>query len=333
MEMIIDISNIRKNIQVIKKRAGTDLCAVVKCNAYGHGLEEVALGIRDLCKCFAVANGNEALRLTGSGIKNDIIVLSGVCDEKNYPDNVIFSAFDHKSLEKLMNLHRRFQIKVDTGMNRLGFAPTDICSLLPSLPRELLYGVYSHIYDISAMEKQTELFESAAKQCGCIKHIYATNSLQRDMAEKYDMQRIGLALYGYGCEGLSVAMSLHAPILQKHFVHAGENIGYGLCAADHDMNIATIQIGYGDGFRRKSGTQRRFVSYGGVRCEIIGQICMDLCMAEIPKCDVAIEHVEIIGDNMTADDVARQWDTVPYDVLTSLSMARCSRKYINQLPN
>ena len=108
MEMTINLAALRRNADTIIKRSGTALCAVVKCNAYGHGDIECALALRDKAECFAVADISEALRLVGGGIKNDILILSDMYDEKGYPENLIFTAFDELSLMRLLRSGRRF---------------------------------------------------------------------------------------------------------------------------------------------------------------------------------------------------------------------------------
>ena len=328
MEMTINLAALRRNADAIIKRSGTALCAVVKCNAYGHGDIECALALRDKAECFAVADISEALRLVGGGIKNDILILSDMYDEKGYPENLIFTAFDELSLMRLLRSGRRFALKADTGMHRLGFDPLQCANIIPLLPVKKIHSVFTHIYDASAARKQAEHFSFLTRALPVKKHIFASNfSLCASSAGDY--VRCGIALYGYGSENLEKVMSLDARVLRVCKVLPGDNIGYGIFRAQKAANIATLDIGYGDGFMRKAPGERRSVAINGQKCNVAGQVCMDMTMAEVADGVKSGDRAEILGATLTARHHALEWNTSEYEVLVSLGHSRARRKYIN----
>lgn len=327
MEMTINLAALRRNADKIIKQSKTRLCAVVKCNAYGHGDAECAKALADKADCFAVADIYEANRLSLAGIKNDILILSGVFDGGVHPDNFIFTAFDDESLISLLHANRRFALKIDTGMHRLGFSPKQCANIFPLLPADRIHSVFSHIYDISSLKCQYEEFVALTKNFPVKKHIFASNF--SSLADRLDYVRCGIVLYGYGALNLEKVMRLTADVISVRKVRGGDNVGYGICPVERAMNIATIDIGYGDGFRRKGKGETRTVLYAGGRCRVVGQICMDLSMIEAPYTIKKGQSVEILGEEFSAADIAKEWNTCEYEVLVSLGHCRAKRVYIN----
>lgn len=327
MEMTIDLSILKNNAKNIKLNVRSGLIAVVKCNAYGHGDIECSKALKNIADAFAVATTEEALRLVIAGITKDVLVLSQIYDGSDYPDNVIFCAFDKKSLGKLIESKRRYAIKIDTGMNRLGFSPSAFLSVVNNINFDKVHSVFSHVYDNSAVVRQYDEFCSVTDSLNVKRHIFASNSVFFG-ADSSDWVRPGLLLYGYGANYVRPVMKLSARVLQVRHVFAGENVGYGICPVKKDCVLATIDIGYGDGFRRKKCGEERFVFIGGKKRKIIGQICMDMCMAEADESVKAGDEAIILDEKMDANALAAQWNTITYDVLTSLGKARAKRKYV-----
>ena len=325
MEMTVDLSRLKNNALEIKRSCG--LIAVVKCNAYGHGDIECAEALKDIADAFAVATTEETLRLVRVGITNDVLILSQNYDGANYPDNVIFCAFDMNSLKRLVKSKRRYAIKIDTGMNRLGFSSREFLSVANEINYDKVHSVFSHIYDNSAAVRQYNEFRALTDSLDVKRHIFASNCVFA-AGDLLNYVRPGLLLYGYGADYVKPVMKLSARVLQVRRVRAGENVGYGICPVEKDGIIATIDIGYGDGFRRKKHGEERSVFIGGKKRKIVGQICMDMCMAEADGSVTAGDEAIILGDEMTAYELAEQWNTIPYDVLTSLGQARAKRKYV-----
>lgn len=327
MKTEIDLSALKYNASIIKKRSGTNLCAVVKCNAYGHGDVICADALADYAECFAVADKCEAMRLVQSGIKKEVLILSDVYDGKSYPDNIVFTAFDKNGLDRLSRSGRRFAVKLNTGMNRLGLSCADFRNFAQSSDVRKIHSVYSHIYDVNALNNQYESFVCATENFPVKKHIFASNYVFSDKFP-FDYVRAGLALYGYGDVGLKKAMKITANVLKVSRVSAGENVGYGKNVLKESCDVATIDIGYGDGFKRIERGEKRSVFIDDRRCEVLGQICMDLTMIKVPVGVSVGDEVEIIGDNQSAADVAKEWHTNEYEVLVSLGKARSLRKYV-----
>lgn len=328
MNFFIDLKQIKRNILFAKTLTTSKICFVVKCNAYGHGAVEVSKYTEDIVDCFAVANKTEALQLTDCGIKKDIIVLSELYDGNKYPPNVIFTAFNTVGLKRLLFSDRKFSIKVDTGMNRIGFCIEDLPSILSCVNKNRIHSVFSHIYDNSSIEMQMRLFDSYTQSCGVPRHIFASNFTRLTGNYHYDYIRLGLMAYGYGHINVIPAMSLYAPITQIKEVKKDCNVGYGINKLLYDCRIGTIGIGYGDGYSRKREGENRSVFVDGKRCSVIGQICMDACMINLSEANCVESCAEIIGPHISADMIAEEWNTIPYEVLTSLSKARTDIKYI-----
>ena len=327
MEMTVDLSRLKNNALEIKRRFKCGLIAVVKCNAYGHGDTECAEALKDVADAFAVATTEEALRLVCAGITNDVFILSQNYDGANYPDNIVFCAFDISSLKRLVKSKRRYAIKIDTGMNRLGLSSREFLSAANEINFDKVHSVFSHIYDNSAAARQYNEFRAFTDFLNVRRHIFASNCVFA-ADDLLNYVRPGLLLYGYGADCVKPVMTLSARVLQVRRVHAGENVGYGICPAEKDGIIATIDIGYGYGFRRKKQGEERFVYIGEKKRKIIGQVCMDMCMAEADESVTVGDEAVILGDEMTAYELAAQWNAIPYDVLTSLGQARAKRKYV-----
>lgn len=327
MEMTVDLSRLKNNALAIKQNLKCGLIAVVKCNAYGHGDIECAEALKNVADALAVATIEEALRLVAGGITGDILVLSQNYDGADYRDNVIFCAFDKASLKRLIKSNRRYSVKIDTGMNRLGFRSSEFLAVASEINFDKVHSVFSHVYDTSVAKRQYNEFRSITDSLDIKRHIFASNCVFAT-DDLLNYVRPGLLLYGYGADYVQPVMKLSARVLQVRCVRAGENVGYGICTAKQNCIIATIDIGYGDGFRRKKQGEERYVFICGKKRKIIGQICMDMCMVEADESVKAGDEAIILGDEIDANKLAAEWNTIPYDVLTSLGQARAKRKYV-----
>lgn len=216
--MTVDLSRLKNNALEIKRSCG--LIAVVKCNAYGHGDIECAEALKDIADAFAVATTEEALRLVRVGITNDVLILSQNYDGANYPDNVIFCAFDMNSLKRLVKSKRRYAIKIDTGMNRLGFSSREFLSVANEINYDKVHSVFSHIYDNSAAVRQYNEFRALTDSLDVKRHIFASNCVFA-AGDLLNYVRPGLLLYGYGADYVKPVMKLSARVLQVRRVRAG----------------------------------------------------------------------------------------------------------------
>ena len=327
MELIINLKRLRKNVEVVRSKTTAKFCAVIKSNAYGHGAKEVVNSICDLVDFFAVANCEEALEIC-EHVNKDVLVLSGRFDGRFYPDNVIFSALDVADLSVLNNARKKFAIKINTGMNRLGISSSDFNLLVNEISLDKIHSVYSHVGSMNRLKSQFQRLESCKGDF--IKHICAGNFLSAEKKFHLDAVRCGLPIYGYGMDGLYPVMSVCADIVKVFDAQAGDYIGYGDFSVKKNCRIATVSVGYGDGFlRKRKPDEERVVVINGVKCPVVGQICMDLCMVDVTEASVKVgDKAWIICDSLKADEVAVHWRTITYEVLTQLSHARGVVRYI-----
>ncbi len=302
----VNINNIRHNIIKLKSVNNAKFCAVVKANAYGHGIE-ICQDIQDLVDFFAVATVQEALNIKKLKIKNNILLLS----KFNYGDleslikNHIRLTVDNLDdvahiISTAMSLHKKVyvHIKINTGMNRLGVKTKkeflEIYNTLKSCNLIKIEGIYTH-FATAENKNSYKLKRQNAKFLSIINTlpkkvlnkiiIHASNSsgFLKSSKYAYDMVRVGIAMYGYDQTNkleLKPALNIQAKIVNVIDIQEGETVGYGgEFVAKSDMKIAVVAMGYADGFIRayKDG----YVIFEGQRCKIVGRICMDMFMIDV----------------------------------------------------
>lgn len=344
---IIDLTAIEKNLEVFKKQAGkAEVIAVVKADAYGHGVLEVsrraiASGIRFL----AVATPDEALFLRQQGIKTRLLVL-GATPEAFIPvaqqEEITLAAISLAWLDmasKAANpelLPLKIHLKIDSGMRRVGVFPEDAKQAIDFIRRHHFSfdGLFTHF--ATADEESGELFRQQVKEMKTVIEsiadsavmVHVANSaaaiMHQDLA--YDGVRIGISLYGIAPSAyvenemsiaLSPAMSLETEIVHVKKVKAGEALSYGATyRAEDDEWIATLPIGYADGMLR--GLQGQEVLLRGMRMPVVGRICMDQCMIKLPEELPIGEKVTLIGkqgnEQIRMEEWAEKLDTIPYEI-------------------
>ena len=314
MKITVDLAAIYHNAVFVRKSSGVALCAVVKSDAYGHGLEETVRALDGVADFFAAATYGEALRIRKTGVKSDVFILGadGTNGERNIIPTVV-SLDDYAGKSRLA----RFSVAVNTGMNRYGLNPNEL-EMIAKNGKIKAFSVFSHIFNAKYALKQAEIFNMACDRFEpyTLRHLYASNYAFAE--NKYDFIRAGIALYGYGYEGGERAMTVEAKVVRVAFVKAGEFIGYGDCVTPCDMEIATVDAGYGDGYPRLRKGEERHAVINGFRVKIIGQVCMDAFFADVTGLKVkAGDDVVLIGDDYDAADAAKERSTIAYEVLTS----------------
>ena len=356
----IDLDAISHNFQVIAQKAGVPVMAVVKADAYGHGAVPVARHLEAQCTFFGVSSLSEALELRHAGIKKPILIL-GHSQVSTYPDLVrhdirpaIFSLEDAKALSleaQKQNKTVPFHFVVDTGMSRIGFQPTEetaaICAQIASLPNLDAEGIFSHF--ATADEENLEKAKAQADRfdafCDMLKALGTSPKLRHldnsaglmNFDCHYDMVRAGIVLYGlYPSEDvpkealpLKPAMSWHSRIACLKWLPAGREISYGgTYITEKDTRIATIPVGYADGYRRNlSG--KFYVLIRGRKAPILGRVCMDQMMVDVTD----IPHVQpgddvvLMGDGISAEDLAEAGASFNYELVCSISR-RVPRQYL-----
>ena len=342
---VIDNHALRHNLSVIRARAGARVIAVVKANAYGHGLVGTALALGD-ADALAVARLEEALALRSAGIGARIVLLEGVFSaaelaeaEHERLDLVVHDALQIELLERSADPSRcALWLKIDTGMNRLGFAPhafgaalTRIRNLSPA-PREL--RLLTHLAcanerDDRTTRAQLERFREATRGLGHEVSIANSAGIFGAVPLGCHWVRPGLALYGASpfadCSaeslGLRPVMTLVSSVIALRRVARGESVGYGgAWMAPRDSHIAIVAAGYGDGLHR-SVDQGAAVLVNGARAPLSGRVSMDMLAVDVSALDgVRIgTRVVLWGEGLPVEEAARHAGTIAYELLCSVS--------------
>ena len=336
--------------------------AVVKANAYGHGLTEVARFLeRQRVDYFGVANVEEGVVLREAGMKTPILAftLPARSQKKLYGEFGIDSTVCSEPDIRLLNAEgersgRTIQVhlKVDTGMNRLGAKVRDLpklLALLGKMRRLELRGVYTHFatadqkdktFSMQQLEEFHRALEVIRKEGASPEQVHCAGSAAiMHLPDSYfSMVRPGLVLYGcYPSHEITrsfpvkPAMTFRTLVSLVKWVEPGDTVSYGRrYTAVRRTKIATLPLGYADGYPR-SLTGRSEVLLGGRRCPVAGTICMDQLMVDVGRLGIEIgDEAILIGrqkrERIDAWDLARLAGTIPYEIFTNIS-ARVPRIY------
>ncbi len=362
--MTINLSALRQNLDVFRREilAGVKTMAMVKAFAYGSGSYEIASLLQHAgVDYLTVAYTDEGIALRKSGITLPIMVMSP--DATSFDRMIAWKLepeiFNFRSLEAFTKIATTLQvenypihIKLDTGMHRLGFGVEDIPELCVRLTdSQVLYvaSIFSHLAASDDPEQddftllQGARFEEMSMKLKealpyyPLRHLCNSSGIVRHKGLHYDMVRLGIGLYGidgsHVLDGrLQQISTLKTMIAQIRTVPAGESVGYGhKTIAEKEMRIATICIGYADGYLRALGNSKAYVLINGVPAHTIGSICMDMCMVDITGIPDAKEGDEAIvfGNDLSVTQLAEWAGTIPYEIMTGISQ-RVKRVYINE---
>jgi alanine racemase len=237
--------------------------------------------------------------------------------------------------------HYPIHVKIDTGMHRLGFEEEQLPALIDILRRHSCVSVKSVLSHMATSDdlqhhafalEQIALFERLSTEfinalgINPIRHMLNTSGIEHYPAAQYDMVRLGIGLYGVSNDPgeqphLELVGTLKSVISQKRTIPAGDSVSYGRrFIAERTSDIATIPIGYADGISRKWGNGKGYVMISGKRAPIIGAVCMDMLMADCTGIDCSEgDPVIIFGESPTVIDMAATLDTIPYEIMTSIS--------------
>ena len=343
----IDLDALTHNLDEIHRciRKETKIIAVVKADGYGHGAVPLAevMEKREDVWGYAVATTEEAEELYTNGIKKPILILGYTFPEYDaqiVQENLrpaVFSLIRAKQLsEEAMRQDKicKIHIKLDTGMSRIGFQVTeqsaDEIAQIAKLPHIMIEGIFTHFAtadDFSQddeYEKQLALFKSIVGN-NRFKYIHCDNSaaMMFHHSDYGNLTRIGIAMYGVDPRGeensdLKQAMSLYTKVAMVKVVPKGEKIGYGMTyTADEDQYIATLPIGYADGFTRAN--QGREVYINGHYYPVVGRVCMDQCMVKVDENVKPGDDVEIFGEHISLAKMAKEINTIPYEIICLIS--------------
>lgn len=366
----VDLAALRHNLALLRAKAAPDgatgprVMAAVKADAYGHGLVPVARGLRDAgADAFGVATAEEALALRDAGVDGEVLLFAPV--RRRIPELVaadvaltVAASDDLRAIEAAGPPGRaRVHLKVDTGMGRLGAAPSDARALARATARSraaALAGVWTHL--ASADEPDALAGDGrTSRQLDAFRGLLA--DLERDGLRpplahaansaavllrpdaSFDLVRPGIALYGVApspwvasrAPGLRPALRWDAPVTFVKRVTAGTPIGYGgAWVAPRSTVVATVRLGYADGYPRAL-SNRGELALRGRRVPVVGRVCMDQLMLDLGPdggADVG-ERAEVLGGAApAAADLADAAGSFAYELLTSIG-ARVARRYLD----
>lgn len=362
----INLDAIVSNLKYFKShlRPSTGIICMLKAFGYGTGSIELAKTLQTQgVAAVAVAVVDEGVELRKHGVTCPVIVLNPraqsldtMIDYKLEPAIYNFDMLDkigkmarNKKADKLP-----VHLKIETGMGRLGFVEAELHELISRLADFAdcltVDTIFSHLATADCLDmdsytlRQIELFEHISQRIiGTLgyrikRHILNSAGILRFPQYQFDLVRLGIGLYGIQTlpreieSGLFPVASLFTTIISLKHWPAGTSIGYGRRGIlAKDSIIATLPVGYADGIDRRMGNGHSHMLVKGVKCPTVGNICMDICMIDVsavPDCQCG-HRVEIFGENIPMEEVATQLETIPYEILTSISQ-RVKREYFHE---
>jgi alanine racemase len=361
----VDLRAIKNNLKKIQRALPpkTKVAAVIKSNAYGHGLEEVARAAKmSGVRFFCVDNFDEAVRCKNSlkSRKSSILILGGIENgdlRSAIKNNFRIGVYDFSYARKLDKAARNVRskamihIKIDTGMHRLGLNPDEAIAEIKRIKRLKnveVEGLWSHFadsgnegsspYTAAQLDKFGQIIKKLEKEgIGMdLKHLCNSAGILTTPKAHFDIVRSGIMIYGIYPSfelknkfakklALKPAMTFRSKIICLRDLKKGERIGYGLThRTKKKSRIAVLAVGYKDGYGR-SLSNKGEVLIGGVKCSVVGRICMRMTMVDVSKVKGAKLGMEavLLGGNgrvrIEADEVAKKMGTIPYEVLARIS--------------
>lgn len=353
----VDLDAIHKNIESMKEKLKpeTGIIAVIKTDGYGHGAVPIAKVLDDVCYGYAVATVFEGHNLRRHNIEKPIFIL-GYTPESTYEmvirEEMIPPVFTLEMAEKLsscavkLNKAVKINIAVDTGMSRIGYIPSkeavDEIVKISILPNIKIESIFTHFAkadykDKSFAKKQLREFNEFVrmvedKGINIPIHQCANSAAMMEMPEtSLSLSRAGISMYGlYPSDEMSrenmklyPAMSLYSHVVYVKEIEAGRGISYGQTyVADRPMKIATIPIGYGDGYPRNL-SNKGYVIIHGKKAKIVGRVCMDQFMVDVTGMDVKTGDLVTLvgcenGEEITVDELATLAGTFNYEFVCDL---------------
>jgi len=358
----IDLSAVRHNVMQYKSmlHPDTKVLAMVKAQSYGSGVEKMAAFLEQQgVNALGVAYADEGVELRKQGITLPILVMNA--EEEGFDDCIqyqlepaVYSFHQLDAFIRTLIDHGRsdypIHIKIDTGMKRLGFEVGEIeslCAQLRAQPEVHVKSVYSHLADADNRrdkrftEHQIKHFHQASQLLArhlnyhFDRHILNSEGAANFPNAQFEMVRLGIGMYGISgnstfAKKLQPALRWCSAISQVKQIHKGESVGYSRSfIATEPLTIAVIPVGYADGFRRSLGNGKGGVYIHETFCPTVGRVCMDMIMVDVSGLHVKEgDLVEIIGKKQNIVQFAAAVETIPYEVMTSISK-RVHRVYLD----
>jgi alanine racemase len=338
-----DLAALRNNFAIARRHAGrAATMAVVKANAYGHGLLRTARALAD-AEAFALLELDDAVRLRDAGYRQRIVLLEGFFSAAELPEivhhgfTIMVHAREQVQLLKTLRSGEKIDVflKFNTGMNRLGFPSADAANVieevraLPCVDKIVLATHFSDAEGVSGIDWQMRKFENQVARPGYGRSLANSAALLRFPEARGDWVRPGIMLYGASPLeeisalklGLKPVMTLKSEIIAIQQLKAGDTVGYGsLFAADRDMRIGVVACGYADGYPRHAYNGAP-VLVEGIRVPMAGRVSMDmLCvdLANVPHASVGSPAL-LWGDGLPIGEVAAAAGTVSYELMCALA--------------
>lgn len=357
--MEIDLNAIAANLRYYQSQlaSGVKLMAMVKAFSYGSGSFEIANLLQyHQVDYLTVAYADEGIALRKAGISLPVMVMSpepsafeAMLKYQLEPELYSFEIL-HSFLDFLPENQLAYPVhlKVDTGMHRLGFEGAELpalTSVLQGNAKVKVVSVFSHLagseddlheeFTLNQISRYQIFAEGLEKGLGYrfIKHICNTSAITRYPEAQFDMVRLGIGLYGFdsakpGSADLQTVTKLKTTVSQVKQIDPGETIGYGRRGIlPHGGQIATVKIGYADGYRRSFGNGVGRMLVNGQLAPTIGSVAMDMCMLDVTGIEVSAgDEVIVFNEELSIADLAAQIGTIPYEILTNISQ-RVKRIY------
>lgn len=356
----VNLPGLRKNLNIFRKKTGTDtrLLAMVKAQSYGGGMVEIAAFLeKEKVDYFGVAYADEGVALRKGGISTPILVMNpepaaydDIIDQQLEPSIYsleMLNAFIHQLILR-QHSHFPIHIKLDTGMNRLGFRAEELKELLEMLhaqPEVYIKSVFSHLaaaddptqqdytrQQLVAFQTMTAKIQASIGY-SFMRHIANSAAAYQHPDSHFDMVRLGIGLFGLMDEqsedDFENVIQLVSQISQIRKIKPGESVGYGRTyKAEKETTLGVIPVGYADGLRRALSNGKWSIIIQGEKYPIIGNICMDMCMVDLKNGAFAVgDEVQLFGKGNDIFEMSAALGTIPYEIISSIS-ARVQRVYI-----
>ncbi|MGE0021260.1 MAG: bifunctional UDP-N-acetylmuramoyl-tripeptide:D-alanyl-D-alanine ligase/alanine racemase [Draconibacterium sp.] len=357
----IDLNALTNNLNVYRKllNPGTKIMVMVKAFSYGSGDVEIASALQyQQVDYLAVAVTDEGVLLRNAGISTPVIVMNP--EQQSFQHIIDFqlepNIYSIALLEKFLQTARQnglrnfpVHLKIDTGMNRLGFkSAEEIKQVLQILKEDeslKIKSVFSHLaasddagFDAFTQSQFSKFDEfsnliSAKVKYPFDRHILNSAGIERFPEKQFEMVRLGIGLYGISVTGLPLQNigKLLSTVSQVKNITVGETVGYSRKGViNNESSVAVVPVGYADGLDRKLGNRNGCAFVGGKKVPIIGNICMDMLMLDVSGTDVKEgDTVEFFGPDIPISEVAEKAGTIPYEILTGISQ-RVKRVYLQE---
>ena len=356
----VNLTQLRKNVDAIRAHvAPAQVMAMVKANAYGHGVSGVAPFLEPFVDYFGVAIVEEGILLRELGIKKPVLVAGGTLPQQvvQFAEyNLILTGSSiglldvAEEVSRLTQKRIKVHLKIDTGMERVGvheYEAEPFINHSLRLKHVDVQGIYTHLANAEEpdliharlqwdrFQEVLRIYDKRSEPLPSLRHMANSAAILQFPESYFDMVRPGLMLYGVYPKDVAQtievgpALTWRSQVAYSKITQAGRAVSYGsLWQAEAETRIVTIPCGYADGYFRRMTNQAQVI-VNGKRYPQVGRICMDQFMVNVGMDDAGVgDEVVLLGDGISAHDLAEWMGTNEYEVLTSIS-ERVPRQFVN----